>query len=306
MNRELTFIDASRIQDYQTCPRYYMFKHVLGWQSDEAKDINLVFGQAWHLGQEALLKSRSGSHYGAVDTAIIAFLQYYGKHFTEDTDLQNFPKNPGVAWNAFLSYISDYDEQDLAWNVIHTEVRDSIDLGWGIPIAFRIDAIVKDQRGIIAVEHKTSSMLFSNWADQWHEKPQIYIYMAACKAFYGEIVNRMIINGSFFRKGSKGQEATGNVEHLRLPVIKDDDSIELGLRNLRVWVERIKNDYELLNKELNVSFLLAFPKAGTSCIQYMKPCRYQAYCQAYNNPCIVDCPAGMRVKFWDPRVEEEE
>jgi hypothetical protein len=318
MNDKLTFIDASRIQDYQVCPRMYLYKHILGWQLDILKDINLVFGQAWHFGMASLLGGRHpngipevmGNNYGIVypspEHAMVAFNSYYRKFYGEDTDLQNFPKNPGVALNAYISYAADYSEQDRDLIVLHTEVRDSIDLGWGIPIAFRIDAVLQDKQGILIQEHKTSSMLFSNWADQWHEKPQVYIYMAASKAFYGEKVNRMVINGSFFRKGTAKQSETGNVEHLRLPIIKDDDGIEAGLDNLKVWVDSIQEDYEGMRQTKDIKVLLAFPKAGTSCIQYMRPCTYQAYCQAFKNPCLEDCPSGMKIKFWDPRVEDDE
>ena len=104
-------IDSSKLSDnFITCPRMFFYKDVLGWKST-APNNHLIFGSAWHVGQEHLLLKG----YDAVDEAIMLFMASYREELGPDTDGMFAPKTPANDDAAFRDYVGNYANDLLNW-----------------------------------------------------------------------------------------------------------------------------------------------------------------------------------------------
>ncbi|MBU2249242.1 MAG: PD-(D/E)XK nuclease family protein, partial [Gammaproteobacteria bacterium] len=94
-------IDSSKLKDFKRCPRYFFYRHVLGWQS-QTPNNHLVFGSAWHEAMEYLLLNGYGDN--SVIEAFDKFLAYYRQSFPPETDEMFKAKTPDNAFWTLAQY----------------------------------------------------------------------------------------------------------------------------------------------------------------------------------------------------------
>jgi len=293
--------DASKIQTYMNCPRRYFFRYILGWTPDVEKSHHLVFGKAWHSAMEYILLNRDKEdEVHLLEGAFNVFLKEYREVFVEETDDTREPKTPEKAFKALAKYISIYGRDKF--EILHTEVAGTVPIDERM-VHFRIDAIIRDEGKIWALEHKTASRMSQTWVDQWSLKVQIGLYTHVLYCIYDpDDVAGVKINGVFLYKSK-------DPEMIRVPIRKSKPAMYNWLIMVRDWVSSIVRDESLLLKgEYSTRQPLEIFRQNTeSCMQY-GGCPFLDFCMAWDNPIkhASEPPAGFKIEWWDPRDGDED
>lgn len=293
--------DASKLQEYMTCPRKYFYRYVLGWTT-EGVNHDLVFGEAVHRTMEVLYdaKKQDVELSTPVKTAArAAFMNHYREYFAEHTDQDKSPKDPGNVTIMLDQYIKKYAHEDI--KVEHIEVAGSVplDTTGEMSLHFRIDTIVEQEGKKLVLEHKTGKQNSRQWRDQWLLKMQVGVYTHALYCVYPtDDVYGVVINGLLFKKG-------GN-ELLRIPVRKTPDSMNVWLWNTLDLMVRLKKEFLRLSHCSPADRVMeAFPMNTESCTKYWG-CPYIDFCTAWPNP-LKRCeepPPGYVIERWNPSERE--
>ena len=289
--------DSTKINCYLDCPRRYFYEYVLNWRQDTPHH-DLEFGEAWHQAQEHLLKHGYDSVLGAMN----AFLSHYRKHFSEHTDPDYAPKNPGYAAQALVAYVKQYATDRVDYETLYTEVAGSVMVAPGLHLSFRIDAIVRSlQTGLIRFrEHKTTKSDRPSWYMQWPLAIQLgtYTYVMHCMYEQAEIYGGEV-NGSIFTKKE--------VKHVRVPVKKTMDAMNAWHFDVVYWLRQIEQQFDMLSRCSDTqSVMEAFPRNPGSCTKYFG-CPYHDFCCAWSNPLsrCEEIPDGFVEFIWNPADREK-
>ena len=307
-------LDASKIQNYMTCPRRFFFERVLGWQWAQP-NVHLVFGRAWHLAMEVLYSAarprytQAGEDLPALlSGAFIAFYAEYEKSFSPEVTAANAPKTPENALRALQLYVLHHRED--CFDVLHVETAGTVPISSTRVLHFKTDLICHDERGYFSLEHKTSSHFTGKWAAQWRQKMQggAYTHVLYC-LFPPEDVYGVLINGVFVqntprikRDGTPYANATDNEFH-RVPIRKNPRQMDAWLAEAVHWFDEIEMQHDILASETEgQDVMLAFPKNTESCTGY-GVCPFLDYCSVWTNPLrhVEEIPSGFVVDMWDPR-----
>lgn len=291
-------LDSSKVQDYQTCPRKFFFTHVAGMHPDFTPH-DLIFGEAFHLLMGEIYRSRFSNIEGAYDL----FLQKYRQHFDSDTDQDYSPKNPERTVAAMQKYIDVYAREDTKLEPVRVEMFGQAPISERYDISFRIDLIVRDEKGqLIPYEHKTSKWNITDWASQWQMKFQIMTYAYVVNCLYGDLQKMIpvVVNGVIFQKTK--------IELNRIKITKTMADLNLYLHLANSIADAIHTDFDILARtSIGAPIMPCFLPNGNSCMAYNKPCAYLDFCSMYQNPipiCRVDQP-GFRREFWNPLENHE-
>lgn len=295
-------IDTSKLKDYQRCPRYFFYRHVLGWDS-ESPNNHLVFGSAWHEAMEHILLN--GYSQQSVMDAYDKFLAYYRKTFGPETDELFYPKTPDNAFVALCLYTghSEYKRDLDHQEVLYTEIAGKVMIDETHSISYRMDSVILDKKTkkLFSREHKTGSSLF-NWDIQWllDLQPGTYSHVLYCLYPY-ENVSGIELNGTFFYKRKK--EPVNATSFHRFPLHKNKEQMQMWLNRVRYLMWEIDREYAILEESTeDMPVLQAFPQRDTNCIYYMRLCPYHDYCTAWSNP-LRRCdepPIGFTIRYWNP------
>ena len=209
-------IDSSKLTDYLRCPRYYFYRHILGWEF-EGKNINLIFGESWHRAKESILIN--GTDDVSLAAAMQSFMKYYRQYYTEHTDLGNYPKNPGNALQALVEYRQQYGSNS-EYKVVEIAGKPATEIYGTVPISddrlyhFRIDAIVQNERGkFLFIDHKTSGSDRDIYRKAYNLSMQMLAYYHVINCMYPpEQVEGGSVELTIFRK-------KGNL-NIRIPIKK--------------------------------------------------------------------------------------
>ena len=290
--------DSSKVQEFQTCPRKYFYRYILGWTS-EYPNNHLVFGSAIHKALEHLLLN--GYESKSISDAFDLFLEEYRSEFNEETDELFTPKVPERVLPALVEYCDYYKNDFEEFDVLFTEVAGTVPLADDRVMHFRQDAICrkKSTGEIFSLEHKTLGATPSQrWAEQWDLKTQIgtYTHVLYC-LFPREEVFGVVVNALGFLKTK--------FRFLRHPVRKTEESMNVWLWNTLYWLDQIHWHTALLKDcSEDDPVLRAFPMNTESCTKYYG-CPFKDFCSAWPNP-LQHCdepPSGFKVEWWNPLEE---
>lgn len=103
--------DNTQVSDYRRCPRYFYFRHELGWVPDTTKAA-LAFGGSWHRAMDHVWPNINGEH--VVDLAYDAFLlawigEYNLPHPDEmgPAEIEQFGmRHPFTAQEMLINYVA--------------------------------------------------------------------------------------------------------------------------------------------------------------------------------------------------------
>jgi len=290
--------DSSKVQEFQTCPRKYFYRYILGWTS-EYPNNHLVFGRAVHKALEHLLLNGYSSN--SVSDAFDLFLEDYRSEFDEETDELFAPKIPERVLPALVEYCDYYKRDSDEFDVLYTEVAGTVPLADDRVMHFRQDAICrkKSTGEVFSLEHKTLGATPSQrWTEQWDLKTQIgtYTHVLYC-LFPREEVFGVVINALGFLKTKSS--------FLRHPVRKTEESMNVWLWNTLYWLDQIHWHTALLQDcSEDDPVLRAFPMNTESCTKYYG-CPFKDFCSAWANP-LRHCeepPSGFKTEWWNPLEE---
>jgi len=293
--------DSSKLNDFQKCPRYFFFRHILGWTSDQP-NIHLEFGTAIHLGMEKLMEGLTNSHYPieCVRQAIDAFKNHYLKHFSIEEEGQWSPKNLSNGSLALEQYCEHYNGSEN-FEVLYTEVAGSVPISEYEFLHFKMDTICRGAEGIFSIDHKTSSRDSTQWRRQFDLSLQMSAYTHALKCIFpNEPVFGMKVNGILLRKTGNG--------FIRLPIQKNDEHLLSWLFDIQYILKELDWNFDqLMECKEGDQILESFPRRTDSCTQY-GVCPYLDLCAAWVNPLrsADSPPLGMTTNFWNPRSHDKE
>lgn len=297
---EHDILDSTKIKAFQSCPRQFFFKYILGWQSD-TPNIHLAFGSAWHIALEYLhTHGMSDSH---VEKAFLAFQKIFNEEFPQQMlSDQHRAKNEENALRALQEYAKTYRHDEM--EVLFTETAGTVPIREDRVLHWKSDLIFEDHRGEIwSLEHKTTGRGGSSWKNRWKLDFQVSAYAYALSALFSDRIEDVAgvkINGAILRK-------SGNNEFVRIPCRKSLDDNNLWLQEANHWIDMIEWNMEILRRtSVEDSTMFAFPRNPTSCTKF--GCPFDGLCENWQNP-LQHCdqvPVGYEEDHWDPRRQEEE
>lgn len=286
-------LDSSKLQTYMRCPRRYFYRYILGWAPD-GDNFHLVFGRAWHKAMEVLLTDRPPTE-RTYERAFAAFYEVYREVVEKDGDYGG--KTAEAAAEAIVQYGREHAHDEF--DVLLIEASGQVPLTMDLWMHFRLDAVLKDERGIYVLEHKTTGRNTRQWRDQWPLSTQVGLYTHVLYSLYDpDEVYGVIINGAVFKK-------TG-IEFIRLPVRQTPKTMNVWWTHTRRWIDMLLHDMERLEQaSVDDQVLKAFPMCTTSCTDFYG-CPYADLCMAWPNPLreAAEPPLGFHVEWWDPRDED--
>lgn len=297
-------LDNTKLADYRTCPRLYLYRHLLGLQPAYGEH-DLLFGQWWHEAMEYLL------HHGyeplAQANAIKLFCKLWTEHYgqIDGTEEDRFrAKTPVSVATAIPQYCAQWAARDADDRLVGTELPSSLPLNADNSrlLHFRIDGILLGRNGYFVREHKTTSWTLGQmWEAQFGLSFQITTYMHVLYSLldparvYGVEVNGV----GFFKKG---------IEFKRLMLRRGVNSMQNWFNDINAWVDRLDEDMERLTEADPASpGLGCFPRNDKACFLYMRQCPYYNFCLASHNPLTLAeaHPEGFVKRFWNPLEQED-
>lgn len=294
-----SILDSTKIKEYMSCPRKFLFKYVLGWDmSDQAHD--LIYGQAVHASLEYIYgewKKKPGYSQRTMLESMTKFMEVYRPHFGADTDDSFDPKNPTNYMRLMMQYMEEYSTDKF--KVLETEIQGSqaLDNAGDKQLYFVLDTVCEDSRGVFIIEHKTTKWGTYLWEQSFELSIQIGIGNMILHSLFPNAYG-IIINGLIHRK-------TEN-ELRRLPKPMTPKMMEVWRVYAESWYDKIQEDMNrITGREGEQDILKAFPKNETSCLQFNRLCSYCSMCQQMDNPLLEEKPREVTVGFWDPRKREK-
>ena len=296
-------LDSSKIKDFKRCKRFFFFRHYLGWKP-QRKELNLIFGRAWHLAKEFIWK------FGINDPknyahAFQLFEQDYMKDFTELEDQQNFPKNRRAAQIGLRKYFQQFGSIPSPWSYIASEVWGDLILEGEKTIRFKVDLIVFDKSigKMMVIDHKTSGTTRDIYSKLYQHSFQMLCYIFAVKSYYKEqnVGGLWIEESKFINR--KTEDLVSN--HERILVFPSDQNLSAWRHRALVVYDEILKNFEMLaayDAPQN-QYLTSFDKNEESCTAYGRLCPFFHECQVANPLILPSPPAGKVIDFWDPKEE---
>lgn len=317
--------DSSKLQAYMKCERRFFYEYVLGWRP-EGTNHDTQFGTHFHKAMEVILKRfhENGKYtMEAVNEAFNVFEELYRRDFPQVTDEIYEPKNPQYAHIALAEYSAMYARD--SFEVIANEINGKSLIGQNLDgsdryITYRIDSVIRDERGIWGLEHKTTKYLSNSWKAQWNTSVQLgtYTHGLYCN-FPREEVRGMIVNVFNFKKIPKRKPAVERLtihDYDRIFIEKTEAQMETWLHTLNKRMDQLEMDYnELVEANADESNVLqAFTMKPTACTDFNKRCPYMDFCTAWQNPLqhihvndlgIAEPEFGFVSHWWDPSAQGE-
>jgi len=328
-NKQLVFLDNSRISAYKACPMRYMIRHKLGWTTIGTKPA-LGFGGAWHKGMESILTSfkilrdsggTPGSNFktSVLERAKIEFMnEWHLREMPDPNDLTNaeklFPRVPGVAFE-LMGYFLDvkYDwlmdvkvleiERPFIVPLFETDDHRVFLIG-------RRDAVIQDSDGIWAVEHKTTSLKAAKdkcvngnffqykFLNKWGMDAQISSYTYSLKMDYGKAAKGVYVIGYLVHKDIMSILPSYGSENMfkTIPQFKSDEMLGDWFNSTVYWVKSL-----LESRQTNF-----YPRNESSCEHQYGSCEFKPICSMIAEPeKLATIPMDYKEEFWQPFNESQ-
>lgn len=301
-NKVLTHSSASRMGQFQTCPRGFFFQYIMDWTNTER--FHLDYGTAIHAGLEVLT---TFIHQGYTDLsrarAIRAFTEEYNARIDDDRAGEAKSYDNGVS--ALMSYCDNYAVDKTRFECLYTEVSGTVPIADERFMRFRLDALLLDKatNSLVVMDHKTVSWLTQAWQSKWDRAVQVQTYLLALHylaPMIGVTPGNVVINGIHLRKPLKS--GAPNNGFIRIPVGTNDDRLLMAINNLNHWWDQLEWNYEILYQEgPDDEIMNAFPINGEACSHFK--CRTGGLCANWINPLarINDIPPDM---MYNPPYDE--
>ena len=258
---EWDIIDSSKLDTFATCERKFFYTYILGWRPEQTS-IHLHYGTSVHLAMEHILLH--GFSNETILSAYQLFLSSYREVFDESLDAKYAPKDPANTFQLLAEYAAKYQSQDEDTEVLYTEVAGSVPIDDETLIHFKIDAILRDKRGIFIRDHKTASQLGDAKRKEFDLSVQIGTYVHALYCFpqfpneeiYGGEINLLVL-----RKMGNALE--------RLPIQRNPADQAKWLWNTQFFINMLRWNMEAFSENSpEDEILTCFPQRWTSCTKY--------------------------------------
>lgn len=260
-------IDYSQLECYKACPRKYYnkYKQCLRKQVEDIRDVDTKFGKAIHSGLEEFYKTWT------LEPMYAGFL----KHFSVNFKGENV-KTVEHGLKALELYYNQYVLQDKDFEILDTEVFDSVILDNGIKYLVKIDLVFKHMNNVYFMDHKTTGRLTPHWWDNFDLSSQLTGYTYYTKKKYGQCSGGWVnaINVGFRSRKYKDEPAGFYCKFERDIFNRNKEQIENWERELLIWTDRLTNDKD-------------FPMTTSSCSNY-RGCSFKQLCVSVYDESLMD------------------
>jgi len=294
-------IDPSKLSVYMSCPRKYMYEHILQWREDYVNN-HLLFGSCWHLAVEHLLNNQYSKE--SIEEACYLFYNAYRLQLGDESDGMFAPKDPANAMKTLMQYAQRFASDVRDYKVLGTEIGGTVLIAPDSAMYFKIDALLQRERDgkIICLDHKTSQRRMGNWSEQWLLSTQMLTYLHVLYCLFGEdnLVGGIRVRCSFFYKAKPSEFDEAIVE-------KSLSQMQAFVDSTRNWYDNLIYDTQYLKEtdDTENPTLRSFAMNPNACFSYGRKCSYFDFCSAWANP-LTRCeqvPLGFKREVWDPREQ---
>jgi len=202
--------DATSIKSWQTCPRYYYYKHVGGWQP-KRPSVHLWFGGLYASALESYHKHRAdGMDYeDAVDAILDETLQAsWDKEEGCPIDYDDPNKNRHTLIRTIIWYLEEFKNDSMATHILPGG-KPGIELSFAMPVdndiifCGHMDRIVEYSGELLGQDQKTTkSALSSMYFSQFDLDDQMSMYTFVTNFSYNIPVKGMAIDAAQILVGS--------------------------------------------------------------------------------------------------------
>lgn len=205
---------------YLRCPKKYEFQVVRNLQR-KATGVNLYLGILIH-------NLLMGHYLGTYDETMAEMVATLEDAPLIDDEILEYRDLVDQAEELVLRYLSKHDDE---WEILHVEETFVVTLEDGNQISFTPDLIIRDERGVWVVDHKSTSMMPRG--DLPVGNFQAFLYSAAIREIYPDF-RGFIFN--FMRKKLPTQPRLTKTAPLR---IADIGRIDTTYEILHEYVMRV-------------------------------------------------------------------
>ncbi len=301
--------DNTRLSEYKRCPRAFFIRHILGWNTEGTGDA-LVFGGAWHEGQDVIWKCGKMLADGqvgqidVVDMAYSSFMKYWeDSGFPSTLDFGGYdrfgPRTPGTAKEMMWNYIEERRHPLYNATILGIEQPFAVPLP-GVTNTWyvgRLDKSIHYNNQTLILEHKTTTAYAVNggfrddYIESWFASSQVKGYQFGGGLYYPNL-SAVWVDAALVHKKIHNAFRFVPIAH--------------GPYLLTEWLENTTQYVETVNEarrqeSAGVRLSKCFPKNEDSCYGKFGKCPFLDICMTTPDPRVMkDPPGGFEVSFWEP------
>jgi len=298
-------VDSTSLGAYKTCPRYYYYNIILGYQP-RAESVHLTFGLLMHQSLERYHHARAQgqSHSDSLDSALdYALRQTWNKALNRPWDSGDSYKNRYTLVRSVVGYLDRYGENDNLETVILANGKPAVELSFSFESGFssrltgesilfcgHLDrlALLNGVAYIPDVKTTKSELNARYWSSH-NPSNQFGMYLLAGQLVYSLPVQGLIVDGI--------QVLVGSSRFDRHLIAKDQFQLDEWYMAAGQWVRRREDSAEEAQSAANPE--LAYPMNETSCTKY-NGCDFQSICSRSPASRQQWLTTGFKQRTWDP------
>lgn len=233
----------SKINDFEKCPRFYMYRWEPGWQIVPRKtNVNTLFGSVFHAARQEWYESgkRLDLAIGAIKSTL---LDYVGQ---DDFDVGDFAM---YCCDAIAAYADKYQDDDLTRTA--QEVMFTTEIG-GFPLTGRLDGVIVVDGMVWVEEVKTTGLAIPTFLRSMHMDAKTTAYVWAARKLADERVQGAYLDVCYKKRNKSGFEFVRDVSPRTPDMLKqwEHDTIR-KLENIQqardtgVWVHNYTSCFNM-------------------------------------------------------------
>ena len=299
--------DNTKLSGYKNCPRYHFIRQVLGWKRSSMEGAPaLVFGGAWHNGQDAIWEhAKKLNPQELAQLAQLKFLEKWEEEgFNPDMGMEELEhlgaRTPMVAFEMYGHYI------DARWKMLQGCEVLAIEQPFAVPLpgltdfwyVGRLDKVIEWNGQRLVLEHKTTTAYATvgnfrtEYVDSWYSDSQEKGYQFGAGLYFGQMDGVWVDAALVHKK-------VHNAFKL-IPVAHSEPLLVEWIYDAVEWTKRVAAEEDAF-KECGHLKPGLFPKNEGSCFGKYGACAFIDLCRTVADPSRLDGPPdGFEVSPWDP------
>lgn len=306
-------VDSTSLGAYKTCPRYYFYNIVQGFQPKQ-ESVHLTFGLLMHGCVERYhhRKAAGDGHESALHFVVRWLLvQTWNKDLRRPWDSGDSYKNRYTLLRTVVGYLDKYGEHDALETVILANGKPAVELSFSFNSGFtsritgepyilcgHLDRLATLNSDAYIPDVKTTkSELNARFWNSHNPSNQFGMYLTAGQLVYSLPVKGLIVDGA--------QVLVGDSRYDRHLITKDKFQLDEWYKATGQWLERMEASAEEAGYALDAvtgltkSAESAYPMNETSCSKY-NGCEFQSICSRSPTSRKQWLEAGFKRRVWDP------
>ena len=297
--------DNTKLSGYKTCPRFHFIRQTLGWRK-VGTGTALVFGSAWHGGQDELWANKD--KYGKRDLAEVAHLGFVAEWEKAGLDPepglqmseQLAPRTPSIAREMYHEYVA------ARWKMLQGCEVLAVEQPFAVPLpdmedfwyVGRLDKVIQHGPMKLIIEHKTTTAYATignfrtDYIDSWFSDSQVKGYQFGGQLYYPGL-DAVWVDAALVHKKIHNAFRLVPVAH-SVPLLVE------WVGDAKQWAIRVSEEEDKFRRcgELEPG---DFPKNENSCFGKYGSCSFIDICRTTADPSKLDGPPeGFMVDPWEP------